>query len=257
MPSGNDFANNNYVKMLLIGDSGTGKTGSMLSLLQAGYKLRIIDLDGGVNTLIQYTRKFAPELLANISYEQRRDKTKAGPSGISSVGVPKAFNESMTLLDKWTDETSPAEWGQDHIMVIDSLTALSRAAFAWFARISPSADKRQVYHQAQQAVLDFLYNITADEFRTNVIIIGHVNYNESQTKGWAKSVGQAISEDIPALFNNFFQVEKVGSGEKARRVIKTFPSGPVAVKSEIAFDLPKELPLETGLATLFSMLKGN
>ena len=38
-------------KMLLLGDSGAGKTGALASLAQAGYNLRILDLDSGVDVL--------------------------------------------------------------------------------------------------------------------------------------------------------------------------------------------------------------
>lgn len=257
MAKGSDYFSAQVVKMLYIGDSGSGKTGSLLSLLQAGYKLRIIDYDVGVGTLIQFARAQCPELVDNIEYEVLRDKLKASPRGIVPDGTPKAFNKGLDLLDKWSDGTEPKDWGPEYIMVIDSLTVLSRAAYRWYDAINPSvADKRQIYNLAQQAVLDFLSNLTAKEFNTNVILIGHIRYNDAGTRGWVQSVGQAINEAIPALFNNFFQAEKTGQGEKARRVIRTYPSGPVAVKSEISFKLPKELPLETGMADLFQLLKG-
>ena len=39
------------VKIMLIGENGSGKTGSLASLVCAGYKLRIIDTDKGVKIL--------------------------------------------------------------------------------------------------------------------------------------------------------------------------------------------------------------
>ena len=35
------------IKLLYIGDSGSGKTGSLASLVKDGYKIRILDYDSG------------------------------------------------------------------------------------------------------------------------------------------------------------------------------------------------------------------
>ena len=36
-------------KLLLVGDSGSGKTASLATLANAGYKLRILDYDNGLD----------------------------------------------------------------------------------------------------------------------------------------------------------------------------------------------------------------
>ena len=41
-------------RMLLIGDSGAGKTGSIMSLAAAGFQIRILDLDDGTDILRDY-----------------------------------------------------------------------------------------------------------------------------------------------------------------------------------------------------------
>ena len=48
MPTLDQHQSDEYLKLIYIGDSSTGKTGSMVSLLLAGYKLYIIDMDNGV-----------------------------------------------------------------------------------------------------------------------------------------------------------------------------------------------------------------
>ena len=55
MPKGSEHKSRKYVKLLYLGDSGTGKTGSLVSLVQAGYKLRVIDLDDGLDALTAHT----------------------------------------------------------------------------------------------------------------------------------------------------------------------------------------------------------
>ena len=51
MPSLSAHQSNDYVKLLLCGDSGSGKSGALASLVGAGYKLRILDMDNGLDSL--------------------------------------------------------------------------------------------------------------------------------------------------------------------------------------------------------------
>ena len=246
-----------FIKALYIGDSSTGKTGSLESLVAAGHKLRVIDLDAGIGILAGIISHKCPALLSAVDYESPRDKYKTSPMGIILDGPPKAFNTAMTLLDKWPDGTSPKDWGNETILVIDSLTALGRAAYAWFDKLNPSAkDKRQVYYTAQDAIEDFVVNVTAEEFKTNVLIISHVAYDENRIKGYTSAIGKALGPKLPKYFNNLFLAESKGSGDNVKRVVRTVPTGVIDLKNERPFDLPKELPLETGMATIFSTLKG-
>src|SRR6266436_4684349 len=128
MPSLANHQSNEYTKLLIEGDSGTGKTGSLASLVSAGYKLRILDFDNGLDILKACIEKDDPALLANVEFRTLRDKRKATSSGPVIVGTPKAFIEGIKLLDRWkytdTDGTEvdlgvPAEWGSDCILVLD------------------------------------------------------------------------------------------------------------------------------------------
>lgn len=260
MASASDFVNSPIVKALYLGDSGTGKTGSILSLVQAGYKIRMIDLDAGIGTLIQLVRKFCPENLGNIQYQSPRDRYKQTPSGVVVAGAPKAFIDTMNCLEKWPDDGSnPAEWGPEYILVLDSLTALGRAAYAWFDALNPGVkEKRQIYFTAQNVIERCLTNITAESFNTNVLVLTHVKYDPTRTKGFPTSVGSAQGDTIGSLFNNMILAEQTAlpGGSKVSRSIRTSTNGIVGLKNERSFDIPTTLPLETGLATFFAQLKG-
>ncbi len=257
MPSLADLPSTSIVKALYIGDSSTGKTGSLVSLVKAGYKIRMIDLDNGIGILSQFVKHECPDKLGNVSFVSPRDKYKAGPMGVQLAGAPVAFQKTMGFLEKWEDGTNPAEWGPEYILVLDSLTALGKAAYNWFDKLNPNVkDKRQVFYSAQDALNDVLLNVTANEFNTNVLIISHVTYNEEQTKGYASALGKAMGPKIPAHFNNLILAETVGFGASARRVIRTVSTGVVDLKTEVPFKLDKELPLSSGMATVFEHLKG-
>ena len=56
MPALSDHQSSQTTKMLFIGDSGSGKTGALASLAAAGYNLRILDVDNGVDILANLLR---------------------------------------------------------------------------------------------------------------------------------------------------------------------------------------------------------
>lgn len=259
MPKLTDHHSSSTVKLVLIGDSGTGKTGALTSLVKDGYKLRIIDLDNGLDSLVQFVRKECPDKLGNVDYETVRDKIKSSPAGPILAGMPKAFTQSMQLMDKWTDGTTPAEWDDRTIIVIDSLTALSKAAFEWAKGMNPSAkDARQWFFSAQQAIEKVIDLLTSEAFHANVIVISHVVYKDlpdGTVKGYASSIGSALGPTIPKYFNTLLLAESSGSGANVKRVIRTVPSGVIDLKNPKPFSLPTSLPLDTGMAEIFRQLK--
>lgn len=264
MPSLADHHGSHFVKLLYIGDSSTGKTGSLTSLVKAGYKIRILDFDNGVDTLAQYVRQECPDKITNVDYETVRDTYKSDAvRGPVVAGTPKAFTKGLELMTKWTDGSNPAEWGENTIFVLDSLSAFGKAAFAWAKAMNamqakPNPDARAMYFTAQQALEDTVTLLTSEHFRTNVIIISHVNYKEiveGVTKGYANAIGTALGPVLPRYFNTLVMAESIGSGKMTQRKIKTVPTGIVDLKSPITFKLDAELPLATGMATLFEKLK--
>jgi len=260
MPNISEYKAGNFVKMIYMGNSGAGKTGSLTSLVKAGYKLRILDLDNLLSVLIAYCKRDCPDKLSNIEFETCRDKYKATNIGAVVDGVPKAYVRSLQIMTKWpSDGTSPSEWGEDHIFVIDSFTRLSQCAFEWAKGMNPGAkDPRQWFYQAQQACEQVLSLLTNEGFRSNVIVICHVDYQERQdgtTEGFVKSIGKALGPTVPTYFNTVVLAQSSGSGENVKRTITTVPTNMVSLKNPVPFRLDKSLPLDTGLATLFEKLK--
>jgi hypothetical protein len=254
-----DHHGSKFVKLALIGDSGTGKTGALVSLVQAGYKLKILDLDNGLDALREWAKVKCPDKLANVDYETYRDKYKVHSSqGLILDGQPKAFTNSLKLLEKWTDETKPCEWGEETIFVIDSLTAYGKAAFEWAKGMNSSAkDPRQWFYLAQQAVEDTVALLTGEAFKTNVIIISHVTYDEwtdGTTKGTMSAVGKALGPKLAKYLNTLVLAEKTGKGDSVVRSIRTAPTSVIDLKTPgPGFEVT--LPLGTGLAEIFKKLK--
>jgi hypothetical protein len=263
------LASTSLVKLIYLGDSGTGKTGSLVSLVKAGYKLRILDFDGNLAVLRSYINHECPEKIDNVDAETVQD-TVVSLQGVKNgnalsiipafASQSKAFPQALKLATKWSDDTTPSEWGTDTIFVIDSLTRMGDFAYNWAQGLNPSAaEPRTWYFAAQQAVEAFLAKITSKDFNANVIVITHVNYREMKDgtmKGWPSAIGSALGPSIPTYFPNMVLAETVGFGANAKRKIQTFPTGMIDLKTTAPFSFEGALDLGTGLATIFEKLKG-
>lgn len=268
MPKLSEHQSNAYTKLLIEGDSKSGKTGSLASLVAAGYKLRILDFDNGLDVLKQYILHSCPELIDNVEYRTLRDERKASSQGPTIAGKPRAFVDAYKMIDHWryTDENGsevdlgvPSDWGPSCILVLDSLTFLSDAAFDLHESISPDTksgkhDIRAVYKSAQDAVEHVLAYITGPGFKTNVIVISHVKYLEVEgvTKGFPVSVGSALSPAIPRYFNSVIRYVTKSGGQ---RQIQTVASSAFDLANPSPFKMEKTLDIETGLATFFATLR--
>jgi hypothetical protein len=256
-----DAAAADFLKILYIGTSGTGKTGSLISLIQAGYSLRIVDMDNGLDSLRVLIAKHCPDLpRGQVQSQSFKDKMRAGPAGPTLAGAPTAYVKAVKALDTWDDGTKPEAWGPKHILVLDSLTSFGRAAFFWARSMNPtSKEPRQWYYAAQDCVSDMIQMLVGDTMLTNVIVISHIDFRTSQdglTKGFVSSIGKALGPKLPREFNHLISAEIRGSGHALQRKILTWPTAMLDLKTSDPWKVEKELPLETGLATLFKTLKG-
>lgn len=259
MPLLSNHHSNEYTKLLLEGDSGSGKTGGLTSLVRAGYYLRILDMDNGLETLKTFVTRECPDKLANVEFRTLRDKYKASPLGPMLAGPATAFVDAIKMLDRWkygdTDLGVPATWGPETVLVIDSLTFLSDSAFEWAKALNSSAkDPRQWFYQAQQAIEDVLALLTSESFKTNVIVISHIRYLETPegTKGYPTSVGKALGPTIPRYFNSVAMARTSASG---KRTIRTATTAMIDLKNPKPFEMKETYDLETGLADFFAVLR--
>jgi hypothetical protein len=260
MPNLTSFSNSPLVKIMLIGHSGAGKTGALTSLARAGYRIRILDLDNGLDALVNHLKAEEPGALSRVDFMSFRDKVKITPAGPVVVGAPRAFPDAAKALDKWEDGSNPAEWGEKSILVIDSLTNLGRAAFAWARAMNPSSkEPRQWYFTAQGAIEDIIAGVTSPDFKTNVIVMSHIDLRtlpDGTIQGFATSIGQALGPKIPRYFNTLVALETQGQGTNVKRRLRTMPTATLTLKNPAPMKIDAEYPIETGLATLFSKLSG-
>ena len=246
-----------FVKLLLIGDSGTGKTGALTSLVKDGYKLRVIDMDNGLDSLRQWVAHDCKDKIDNVDFITLRDQmrvTSAGP-----MVTAKAYIQALKYMSEWDDGSKPSEDGEKSVFVLDSLTTLGKACFEWAKSQQPSAkDPRQWYFAAQQSLENVIAMLTSEAFATNVIVISHINYKEIQEgihKGYPSAVGSAMGPTLPKYFNTMLQVEVQGSGKNTKRLIRTIPSAVIDLKNPAPFKMEGAYDISDGMALIFKQLK--
>jgi hypothetical protein len=254
-------AENNAVRALYIGDSGSGKTGSLISLLQAGYTIRMLDLDNNSDSLVQLCRHHDPKLLERLDIIRVRDKFRASQfAGLEVAGQPKAWVDALKYLNKWDDGTSINDWDDKTIFVLDTLTSAGRAAFHWAKGMNPnSKDPRQWYAAGQDSLKTMLELLTSPDFSCHILVISHIDLverDDGTTKGYASSLGKALGPQIAKVFPTLIMAETKGSGNNIKRTITTRPTMLVDLKNPVPFKMEERYPLETGMATIFATLLG-
>lgn len=263
MPTLANHQSSSFTKLLLIGDSKSGKTGALAPLVK-NYKIRILDYDNGLDALAQIIKRDNPTKLENVEFRTLRDKMRSTPLGPVIDGMAQAFIQGVQMLDNWkyadVDLGPPADWGKDTILVIDSLTFMSEAAWAFREPLVPKSkdgkyDIRAVYKDAQDAVEKVLAFVTSESFKTNVIVISHVRYVDNPDgtrKGYPTAIGGALSPQIPRYFNS---VALAQTGPGGKRFIQTAATAMIDLANPASFKMLPTLPIETGLETFFTTLR--
>ena len=257
MPKLAEHTSTQSIKLLNIGDSGTGKTGALAELARAGYNLHIIDFDNGLDILATLLRD-DPEALARVEYETFTNKMKKGPHGPIPVKAD-AFGRALKTLDSW-DIYSMTE---KDVIVIDSLTFMGQAALNYVLFMEGKAGQRpQIQHwgAAMSYLEDVLTMLTADEIKANVIINSHITFVEGENggviKGYPSALGSKLPPKVGRWFNTVVLSRSIGSGANRKREILTRGEGLIECKTAAFKSLPDKLPLETGLLEIINQTTG-
>jgi len=268
------------VKLLFVGDSGSGKTGALAALANAGYNLFIADFDNGADILHSFVK---PEAYDRINIEVLTDKMGIAADGTPfPVGEPGAWKRFAHLLTDWTDSTSKEKfgpitsWGPDRVLVIDSATILGRAAMHYVKYVNNAILERDwgYYGPVMELEEKLLELIFSQQVACNVIVNAHIvsisekqKVSQKDSKGEDKIVSIDIGEakSFPSFMGNklppkvgryFNTVLQAKSYSSTRRII-TKTSDDIELKTTIPNIVPASLDLETGLATYFNLVKTN
>jgi hypothetical protein len=189
------------LKLLQLGDPGTGKTVATAALANAGYRVINADLDNGLDVVRDF---LTPEGMKNYYYETFTDPMTTVTKGIKTYvkvrGTPFAFQDCMKALDHWKfperkikgrdgEKIIPAydlgrstTWGSETVLVVDSLNFLSMACLAAVLAMNEADLDRWVqpypadYLAVQRRMEGFLDLVKSKQLKCNVIVNTHIRY---------------------------------------------------------------------------------
>lgn len=262
MPALTNIKEHKPLKIMHIGDSGSGKTGALASLVKAGFKPVIMDFDNGLDILSSVVPS---DLLGNIFYSTFKDEYKSVGGKVIPKGQAKAWSNALKFLEtgktpEGDEFLSVDKLGREHVLVIDSLTMASQAAMLQVLQVNNrllEAPFQSDWGEAQRIVEGLVQWLTSDQVKCHVVVNTHISYIDLQggvTKGYPSSIGKALSAKIPRYFNTILLAQSKGSGKSAKRMITALPQGVVETKALIPADkLPEGWDVTTGLAEFFKL----
>lgn len=229
------------IKAIIAAESGTGKTGSLWSLADAGFKLKIFDADRGAPILASIL-KDNPKALANVEVCSFTDKyTRDTASGfMKPAGTPKAWSGMIDALNKWPDDpkTGICDWGWDTVAVFDSLTMFSRRALTYAQFLEGKGrwkPELQHYGVAMAQIEALFGQLYGDHVKCHVLWLTHVKQEYKTTdlgdgktqEEWVgafpSTIGKALNAVIPRYVNDILTVKVTGEGPNSKRYISTKP----------------------------------
>lgn len=267
-------------KLLFIGLSGTGKTGALASLASAGYNLRILDLDNGVDVLKSLLSdpksSYEKGSLDRVRVKTLTEKMRLFGGKIVPANAT-VWNKIVETLSAWTEDDgtklgSVLDWTENDILVVDTLTTLSNAAFNQVMALNGKLgntisgyERQRMVWGAQDLVESFLQMICCDAVKCNVIVNSHIKYVEDKEApqptspdadrvkiGFPSAIGSALPPKISTYFNNILLARQQGD----RRFIQTQTLGSALTKSQVPLSVKPSYPINTGLADYFKEIRG-
>lgn len=248
----------NIVKAMCAANSGTGKTGSLACLVDAGFNLRFLDFDHGVKVLRGFVTK--RENLANVHMVDGLTDDLGLIAGRLGVTKASAFQRAMDALDKGGEEywgeagahiPPLKEWTQRDVLVLDSLTFLGRSALLLAMAVDNKGFKQpeiQHYGVAMENMERLLGRLTGDAMPCHFICNTHTQLDG--TVIYPSALGSKLPPKVGRYFNTVVSLS-ITSGD---RTFKTSKDGLLPLKTEVP--LPETLPIATGWKTIFETITG-
>lgn len=275
-------------RVLIVGRPGSGKTGSLVSLANAGFKLRVLAYDkvGNMAPLLRYT---TPEARKNMDIVLLDDKPGVRNKNVEHV-APTAFIRGFELMDAWKYKNRKGEvidlgrskdWGPDTVVVLDSITAQGEAAKRRAGAILNRThlnftDKGWGIAMAEQEA--FVSRLLNSDNQFHVVVMAHLKMIGPQdarqgdsdmakkrkaeeaelitTRLYPTALGRQLPQNFSGLgWTAVLHAERKVRNGKERRVLNTTAGEELDLKIP-ALDLPSELPIEDGLLKVFEKLTG-
>lgn len=217
-------------KILLMGDSGTGKTESIKTLIKAGITPFLIATEQNcLQTLKSLPKdsfhyKFIPPT-AEHGWSKLLDMAskinQLSYENLTKVVDPfkQAHNKFLDILvtcnnfiadDNGSSYGDVSTWNTDRALVFDSLSGLSDMAMALVVGNKPVRSMPD-WGVSQNAIKMLLSPLTSS-LRCTFVLISHIDREKDEITGGtsitAKTLGQKLGPDLPRMFSDVIRTRR-------------------------------------------------
>jgi len=231
-------------KILLQGDSGSGKTYSLGTLVDWAARqtpqreVFCLFTENGLETLLGYWKDKSVEVPANLHWHVISSPAiglKALTDAAQKVGIlsyesitkmtdPErgANNPYYKILQAFNDFPDDrtghkfgniGEWKADRILCVDSLSELGNACMKMVIGNKPTASQPD-YGVAQNNLMNLLRFFTQG-FPPTFVMTAHLQRQVNEITGgvqlMTKAIGKAMADDIPQLFSEVLFTQREGT----------------------------------------------
>lgn len=244
-------------RILICGESASGKTGSIAQLANAGYRILLHDFDQNSRVIGSYLKPGHADVFIK-TYDVAR-LTNAGLMGGSKevqVAAVKQMNEFYKMLKHWktdTEDLGPSSnLTNKDVIVVDSGTFMGELCLL-ASHEHPEANKHlpTMYRIAGQFYASILDYLTGASISASVVMLTHIMQTgdkDDQGKIVGKSrdipvgVGEKLSKRMPQYFSDNWRLDVGRSGERtfatgATDKMSLRTSAPDKIKAVEPFDL--------------------
>lgn len=223
---------------LLMGPSGTGKTRSIVTLLQAGVEVFMLATEPDAVSVVLDAIAALKLDISKFHYHN----IKAAHSGIAAlldmakkvkaldfegitklnVGIGKdkqgQFIETLMSIQDFVDDRTGmrygnvTEWGPERAFVIDSMSGLNHMAWKVVVGLRPTASPGE-WNIAQNIIFDLLMELTST-CKCMFIVLAHIEREVDEITGGTKitvsSLGRKLAPRLPPIFSEVILSVRVG-----------------------------------------------
>lgn len=227
-------------KTLLMGAPGTGKTWSIVTLLQAGIETFVIFTEpGGEESLLNAIQKTNPKLIEKLHWTyvppvtggwnamgevlkvvgnsnfQMISDMKSGVAKTADSNIMKLFKHLQNFEDARTGQSfgDVTTWGPERALVIDSLSGLNNLALQHTVGLKPTMNPGE-WNVAMNLELMLIEKLTADT-KCFFVILAHIDRNINEVTGGMvvtpAAIGAKLGPKIGRFFSEVVLTKRVGA----------------------------------------------
>jgi hypothetical protein len=223
--------------IVLLGESGTGKTYSIGTLVETGVPVSFLALEPGIESLFGYYTDRGKPIPPNLSWHILRPPESDFASMIDTAEKINTYsfkmladmtdpnrnkyNQFVSLLrtlNDFVDERTGEKlgpvnkWGPERFLIIDALTGINRAALDLVAGSKPARSMSD-WGIAQDQIERILRMLTQD-CKCGFVLISHVEKEKDEITGSMKltmsTLGKALAPKLPLMFSDLIYTYRDG-----------------------------------------------